>query len=655
MGSIRVLPPVGSGVDVNITRVNGSKALVAYTDASYSSTTSLPAYISSAVTYFLPDEDVYQVTLSIGGLDAGSRTVPLGRDQSVAIAADVDSLVEVLAAASDLGASQFGALGSAKCSTDGAIISGSAQLTSPGIGFSGDDVGKIVTVTGAGAAGDMLVTTIAQVSGGVAQLSTTASTTVSDVAVTVGQDASVALQAAINAAQSTQQDLVIPDGRYLCTSGLTWDATTCSIRGSGNATLDFTAMASGFALTVVGRGSKLADGDVGYGFVQNLHEFAGIRLTGPDVDSTAVDGIKFTDTANGSHVNVNRCIVYGFRDGLYYDVSTWCIAVNESMIHHQHRYGANVNATTSAGENYSFVGTTFSAIRNGGGTAVAFYTSPDANADCYFYGCSFDYNDTEFSHNSGIITISGCHIENNSPRPMVLLSFTGGKEQVSFNMFGGSISPTEVSARSELIECVSGDNIWCDLYGVKFSTYGKNLNVYKITAGNPRVRLRAGNLNGGGGGQALPGPMLNQLYNGDWEVGADTGWSKGGTVTWSVQSTTKNSGTYALKAAGTGVVGSTFMVQNVPCRPHEDLHYRVAVAVDSMTGGSVAITIRWSAQDGTTQVSSSTIVTVSANQSFTEYRGKYRVPQGVHIAQFGIRPTDLNGNVYVDDCYVAVI
>lgn len=573
--------------------------------------------------------------------------------------ATVDSLTGVVhtLAKAPISAAMHGAVGDARAADDAAMTSGSPTLTSNALTFDSTDVGKTVTVTGAGAGDTMLVTTVAAiVDAHTVTLAANAGTTVVSQGVSIGTDDSAALQAAIDAALAAERDLQIGQGRYLCASGLTWDATRCAIAGIGSVTLDHTPQTSGFALTVTGQASKDDNGDTGYGFLQTIHKLEGLRIVGPDVDATVVDGIKFTDTSNGSHVRVAGLDVFGFRDALYYDVNTWCIALHDCMIQHFHRYGANVNATTNAGENYSFYATTFSAGRNAGGSAVAFYTSPDANADCYFYGCSFDYNDTEFSHNSGIITLSGCHLENNAPRPMVKLSFTGGKEQTSFSMYGGSISPTEVSARSELVELVSGDNIWCSLDAVKYSTYGKNLNIYKITAGNPRVRIRGGNLNGGPGQtQALPGPMLNQLHNGDWELGADTGWSKGGTVAWTVQSTTKNSGTYALKAAGTGVVGATFMVQNVPCRPHDDLHYRVAVAADSMTGGSVAITIRWYAQDGTTQVSSSTIVTVSANQSFTEYRGKYRVPQGAHIAQFGIRPTDLNGNVYVDDCYVALV
>ena len=97
MGSIKVLPPSGSGVDVNITRVNGSKAVVAYTDGTYSTSISLPENIRSAKTYFLPDDDTYIASMSISGIDAGSRVVPLFGSQSVALAADVDLSVEQIA------------------------------------------------------------------------------------------------------------------------------------------------------------------------------------------------------------------------------------------------------------------------------------------------------------------------------------------------------------------------------------------------------------------------------------------------------------------------------------------------------------------------------------------------------------------------------
>lgn len=86
----------------------------------------------------------------------------------------------------------YGARGDAAYTT-GSISSGSALLT-VGTTLSSSDIGKVIGVAGAGAAGVALATTIVSVAGTVATLAATASTTVSGASVLYGTDDTVAVQ-----------------------------------------------------------------------------------------------------------------------------------------------------------------------------------------------------------------------------------------------------------------------------------------------------------------------------------------------------------------------------------------------------------------------------------------------------------------------------
>lgn len=62
-------------------------------------------------------------------------------------------------------------------------------------------------------------------------------------------DDATAIQAALNAASTQKKSVVFPSATYKLNSGIIYDPSRHSIIGNG-ATLDFTAMATGNALTV---------------------------------------------------------------------------------------------------------------------------------------------------------------------------------------------------------------------------------------------------------------------------------------------------------------------------------------------------------------------------------------------------------------------
>lgn len=110
----------------------------------------------------------------------------------------------------------YGAVGDVQIVSDAAMTSSSAVLTSATAGFETADVGKVIAVPGAGAAGAALVTTIAsRQSATQVTLTATASTTVSGKRAQWGTDSTAAIQAAADAAFAAGGGTVlVPRGNY---------------------------------------------------------------------------------------------------------------------------------------------------------------------------------------------------------------------------------------------------------------------------------------------------------------------------------------------------------------------------------------------------------------------------------------------------------
>jgi hypothetical protein len=456
-------------------------------------------------------------------------------------------------------------------------------------------------------------------------------------------------------------DAVFTPGTYTVPSGgWTWEATRHSLLAAGNVVFNATALTTGAAITV--RGNDGRDYLV-HDFMQATHRMQGIRINLPTSDATTVDGIVIQDVGAGSrgnsHVNLENIIVTHGRDQVFLGDNTWCVRFVNVFFNKAHRYGVNCDSGLNAGENYTFLGGTIAGAHNASGTAIGFYTTTTGNVDAYFFGTSFDYSDCDISHNSGIITANGCHFEgNNSSGPMVKLSYTPGSERTSFNMFGGVLAPTEaVTTRVSLIDCVTGNAIYVGLHEVKTGVWDKELeaDLVRVISGLPTVRVIGGDLQTGGSGkQTFPGQPLQKLYNGGFDNGNLNGWSQGGIVTYTSQTAVKYSGTHALKMAGGGTVGSSFVAQTFDCEPGNHVFVGTQISSDTMTAGNVVLVVRFYAADGTTIISSQTLATVTANQAWTKYRNRYTAPAGTRTVQFRVLPTDLNGNVYVDECYAAV-
>jgi hypothetical protein len=117
----------------------------------------------------------------------------------------------------------YGAKGDGAQTNDGVISSSSAVLTSAHAPWTSADVGKPITIIGAGTSGATLATTILSYqSAGQVTLATTAATTVaSGGLVTWGTDDTAAVIAAVAAAATKGGQVVFPPGIYILTAQIT--------------------------------------------------------------------------------------------------------------------------------------------------------------------------------------------------------------------------------------------------------------------------------------------------------------------------------------------------------------------------------------------------------------------------------------------------
>lgn len=131
----------------------------------------------------------------------------------------------------------YGAAGNAQHVTDGAISSGTATLTSATSLFTAADVGKRITVVGAGAAGICLNTTIlAYVSASQVTLNTNASTTVSGASTWWGTGDGTPIQSTETIAQASGGAVYFPPGSYISSTGFTITGSNVRVIAHGYST-----------------------------------------------------------------------------------------------------------------------------------------------------------------------------------------------------------------------------------------------------------------------------------------------------------------------------------------------------------------------------------------------------------------------------------
>lgn len=134
-------------------------------------------------------------------------------------------------------AKEYSAAGNGKIVNDGAMTSATATLTSSTASFSSSDVGKVISVNGAGASGVPLTTTILSFGSSTSvTLNASASTTVSSARVVYGTDDTSAIQACHDAMPSSSgAKMYIPAGVYCITGNISITKSNLDIELNPNA------------------------------------------------------------------------------------------------------------------------------------------------------------------------------------------------------------------------------------------------------------------------------------------------------------------------------------------------------------------------------------------------------------------------------------
>jgi hypothetical protein len=301
-------------------------------------------------------------------------------------------------------ARNYGAYGNTLEFSNFTTNSGSAVVSTPSYSFTNADIGKLIAINGAGAAGAMFASTIISVSGGNATCAATAGTNKAGNGLGVfGNDDYAGVQAAINAAQATdyKQGIVyLPPGNYIFSAGITIDPMMISFNGVATY-LHFECMTSGAAISINQANTKRVG-------VWCTNALRGVQLVGPGLASN-VDGISFANSNAAFSVagyGIYDVSVYNFRYGEYFSNQTY-------LIHH---FNFKVRSCTTGlympggqsnyGENIAYHGGIIAECSVGVEDAENAYSN-----NFNFFGTSFDFNGIYIKVTAGQVNCYGCHFE----------------------------------------------------------------------------------------------------------------------------------------------------------------------------------------------------------------------------------------------------
>lgn len=163
--------------------------------------------------------------------------------------------------------SDKGAIAGVRQIDDAVIAVGSTTLNSATAAFSAADVGKAISISGAGASGLKLLTTIvAVISANSVTLANAAVTANSSTGATIGFDCGTALQAAFDDISAQGGGIVVIDGEYLLSTPVSVNfggvATDVTVQGTGSNSGIYVAAPSGAAAVSISNTAKLLISDI---------------------------------------------------------------------------------------------------------------------------------------------------------------------------------------------------------------------------------------------------------------------------------------------------------------------------------------------------------------------------------------------------------
>lgn len=189
--------------------------------------------------------------------------------------------------------------------------------------------------------------------------------------------------AAIAKCELLGMDLVINPGSYKFITPLVWNAKRYSIRGIGNAIIDFTGLPAGsYAITI--KPEPTSEGTI---WNASSHSLSGLILKG----APGIHGIKISQEINfdSPQITVRDCLFNEFDDHATFGDNEWCCSFERV------KFRANQNGSSrfvvidkayNGCENQRFLGCNFNGSNSGMGIKhIA------GSCELTFDGCSFDY------------------------------------------------------------------------------------------------------------------------------------------------------------------------------------------------------------------------------------------------------------------------
>jgi hypothetical protein len=439
----------------------------------------------------------------------------------------------------------------------------------------------------------------------------------------------------------------INSGFTLYTGGIGVDFNGLKIDASG--------MASGVAMTLDGLGGQAAyNPEVTVCPIENLY------LLGPSAAST-MTGISINGaTAPISGLMLRNVRVIGGNVGIQLGENQWLTTLLNCMTHAQTQYGIYASLATTAGESIAMHGGAIGNVTNAGKTGIGLYLpQPAANSNnmlaLTLVGVSIDFCDQLIYHQNGDLQLFGCELNTSSTvNPAVYIAKPTTGPRTHFVMKGGAVIPSTVTYPPVLFELAGDSNCTADI-DTDIQTFNVPTQILNVTGASPAKLATRGIYFGGTNVSLYPtiGPQIAQNYNGGFETGATTGWQSVGTgITFSAQSGTVHSGTYAGEIVGATAAGQVQFL--CPCAAGESVILDNWINVSAASAGSVDAEVDFYDQNGD-KISSVTIATwITATSGWVRNALQTAAPAGTASAYFKINMVGFTGTVYIDDTYMHI-
>lgn len=441
----------------------------------------------------------------------------------------------------------------------------------------------------------------------------------------------------------------------ISTAGIiTWYCGAIGIDFNG-LIMDASSITSGNVITVTGRGSAPYSGYASSAPIENFN------LLGPTTGTptTVLMYLNGGSPQNGeiSGGFIKRFRVYGGNVGMQFASNVYILGFEDFYVGNALQYGIYWQGGSNTGENINWRNGQISNCVNMAQNAIGLYMSSGAaDTDMYFSGVSFDYCNQLIDQRSGHLQIEG-HLETGitglitSAPGFVNVQQDSATAEIATFMFRGKVNMGGTPAN--VFTCSKGlaTDVRIHAHVDNYSGTTQLVNITDSSAVNVEFK---GNLQLWTG-TTLYGP-LNTTYNGDFELGNLNGWTVAGAAIFSVQSTTKHSGTYALEAtAASASTGSEYQV--IPVRQGQRIYSDLWVNVTAITGGTFGAQVNFYSDSALTNkigTGFTAAIYSAVTTGWAESSAQGVVPAGANYMGVSVYTAGFIGTAYVDDIKVAI-